>query len=508
MSSKFEECKTTGYIEKVSAGEVCSLAVAKSMGVDDIVNNNYYKRQYVNVKTFNKQKDLLENRSSFQFCTPTTDEKKAFPLCPLQEGAGFGFTMVYDTKTRKNVCATSECPTSFKQQLDGDGVPRDPMKCIKPRTPKTSPLGKQIDERWYDWFTIQDYHLGNKYSSSNGINYKPCQKGSVPLYTTDPVDGLTVSFDVTLDKLDRCVKKNDYFGGKYADGSSYCPVAWIVRAGATKKDYGNIYEDMLDKLEDTGKPTASMDTLKKNIATLVEKDIYNPIQKYGFSEFIGPPLSDEVDEACKVLLQDKERVNIAYNICKTLQEDPEKFKEKLIVENQTTPAKADIQFKRTRQACHAVFCDPTGPGLAQIDSGEPVCYPDVELLNNEKEILAAEKEEKEATKPLAAITSDAEKAETKRVAFKGAIQMIKTVLIIIALLFLYYKVWPFIKYIYETKIKPLFSRHAKSSIELQAEEALEKALMSTTAAPVAPVASVASVAAPKAPAAGPGKRKK
>lgn len=499
MSSKFEQCKSTGKIERVSAGEVCSLSVAKALGIDNIKNNQYFIRGYANVKIFNENVDSLKTNVSAEICSLNDSQTKAYPLCPLQEGAGFGFTEQYVPSIDSYACVTSECPTSFKPYVNKEGG-QDPLKCVKPKQSKTSPLGKQNDERWYDWFTIPDYHIGNRYNTSNNVNYRPCDKGSVPLYTTDPVDGLSIGFQESYDRLDRCVSKGDYFGGKYADGPSYCPMAWILRAGATKRDYIEMYNDVLTKVEETGKATSSLDALRSSIPSLVEKEINDPIQKEGYSFFIGPPLTEEDENACNTMMRDADRVNQTYSICKRIKDDPEGFKKRIEVDViEAARGKKDVtkdmiaskvmtRFDRTRQACHAVFCDPDGPGMAQAEAGETICYKDAETANLDKEIKAAEEKEKEASREKPPITSDKEKETAKRAATKGVLEMAKTLLFILGILFFYYKVWPFLKKLYETQIKPLFSRHAKTGPLLDAEEAAKDSI-SLFKAPTADISS-------------------
>jgi hypothetical protein len=48
--------------ESVSAGEVCSIAVAKSIGIrDESTNTSYYLKEFSDVKTFNEEKDTTRS---------------------------------------------------------------------------------------------------------------------------------------------------------------------------------------------------------------------------------------------------------------------------------------------------------------------------------------------------------------------------------------------------------------------------------------------------------------
>lgn len=473
--SKFQECIRSGYLEKVSAGEVCTIETAKNMGIANIPKNKHFTSRYPNVRTFNSAKDLAEDRVDFQICSESSSKTRAFPICALQPGAGFGFTEEYDVNQKAPVCVTAECPTSFTQVLDENGLPKNPYQCVKPKLPKTSPIRNHLDERWYDWFTIQDYHLGNKYSSSNEINYRPCPSGNVPFYNIDPVDGATISFEERPDYLDKCVSKADYFGGKYLEESPYCPLSWIMRTGATKKDFLQIYKDQLELLEKKkGIPTPAFTELEKNLPTIIQKEIYEPIHKFGFKEFIAPPSTEEGKSACEILNRDPVRLSTAYNICRQLQENPDFFKEKLIRDNnETQMSMVQAKIERTKQACHAVFCNPENSAVSQLEDGKNVCFPDVEKMNQEALILKAQEEAALASAPAPPITSDKAKILAKESATKGIINIIKLVGFLCFLAVIYYKLWPMIHRFIETKIKPWFTYKHKTALQLDAEEALE-----------------------------------
>jgi len=81
-----------------------------------------------------------------------------------------------------------------------------------------------------------NYHLGNKfYSPEEGKCYAPCPPGQVPAYAKDPVDGASVDLS-SKDALDKCVPRNEYFSGKYYEGSEFCPISWIHRLGTTVRE--------------------------------------------------------------------------------------------------------------------------------------------------------------------------------------------------------------------------------------------------------------------------------
>lgn len=360
--------------ESVSAGEVCSLKVAKTLNIDDINNNSYYLNDYSDVKTYNDTQDNLNNTHLYKLCEPTNiTETKSAPLCVLESNAGFGFTKKRNPTTLAyDSCVTAECPKDFIEEDNS---------CKKPKKPKTILLNSVVEDRWYDWFMIPDYHLGNKYSRVDGINYAPCEKDSVPSYGIDPVDNSRRYFNDSKDDLGKCVEKTKYFGGKYFTSETYCPLSWIYRAGATKKDLKHMYEDLIENIDNTDRANEYLDILKNKVDNLIHTDIYQPVINYGFKDYVGESRGDHSKTACGVLESDPEKMRNARIICETIKQlGKEQYIEKLMNENNEDENIAKKKYGRAIQACHTVFCD-----------NDNICFEEVKKKNLEKDIMEDEK---------------------------------------------------------------------------------------------------------------------
>ena len=364
--------------ESVSAGEVCSLAVASdiTVAIRDTNNptNGYYLADYSDVKTYNDAHDRIYNLNTYRLCeTIDSTDTKAAPLCVLQSNAGIGFTkkqspgsIIYDR------CVTAECPEGFTVD------PKNPNSCKKPRKPKTTLLNNIVEERWYDWFMVPDYHLGNKYTRAGNKNFAPCKKGSIPSYETDPVDGLQKSFNSSnKDDLEKCVEKAQYFGGKYFRSETHCPLTWVYRVGATNKDLKRMYDDLINDIDERG--NKNLDILKKEkVDGIIYEEIYKPVIKYGFDDYIGEPQTEEAKAACaKLDNANPERKNKAFTICNTIHQlGKVDYIKKLMRENKEDEATAKQKYKRAIQACHTLFCKDEGT--------QKLCFADVEKTNFDK----------------------------------------------------------------------------------------------------------------------------
>jgi hypothetical protein len=426
-----EEENTT---ETVSAGEVCSIEVAKQLGIANIANNRHYINSYSDVTTFK------ENDTNFyKLCETTrTDNSRVAPLCVLQSNAGFGFTKNRSSGSIEyDKCITSECPTEFTED------PTNPNSCIKPRRENRVLENTLSEERWYDWFMIPDYHLGNKYTRVDNKNYGPCIKGTIPSYGTDPVDNTKLSaFKSRNDEIEKCVPKDIYFRGKYGNSETYCPMTWIFRAGATKTDLKNIYLDLINRIENTKNGgNENLDALKKKIDTLIHDDIYTPVVQYDFKDYVGEPNTAEAKLACSYFANDPDKKDLARQICSTISDvGKEKYIERLMNDNTEDEITAKKKYIRAIQACHTIFCDK---------SSSQICFKEVGQANLEKEIELEEKKKAEEERERPPIDSNNAKIlASDRVRYIMMILLIITGCIFGLLVFAFILYPPLNKYVF------------------------------------------------------------
>jgi hypothetical protein len=370
-----------GIVNKVSAGEVCSIETAKKLGIFD--NTNYYLPQYDTMKTYNDKIDNLENRTNFKLCTVNNLNTNAFPLCTLTPNAGIGFT----TKSGYNKCIASECPPGFEEDEN------NPTICKKPIQYRTYSLKDRNDERWYDWFTVPNYHLGNKFGSSNNIHYKPCKPDMVPNYAKDIVDNVAKDWS-SVDEIDRCINKNTYFAGKYANTADYCPAAYVKLMGSSRQELVNQYL----KLANT--ENLSQSQLREILA--IEKVI-----KSNNTENLDFP-TDEMTAACSKI-NTNERLEETYQTCQQLMDNENVFMSKFTNESESL---RNLRRDITKYNCHNLFCatDTNENNAARIDK-DSLCYPDIAKLKIADTIRQYQEEQRKKNKNLPSITSNKEKKE-------------------------------------------------------------------------------------------------
>lgn len=351
--STFNKCIANGSYDTVSPGEFCSLQTAKKLGIED--SGKYFQSEYNDLKTFNESKDTTENRKS-EICSVTKKGDAAYQMCAIEHGIGF-----VRQPARPEKCITVSCPPGFES---------DRGECKKPLEDYTVSKRARCDERWYDWFIIPNYHLGNKYYEEKpGKCYKPCPSYNVPQYAKDPVDESSAGFNAT-EKLDKCLPRTQYMNGKYMMGSDYCPISWVYRLAATPSVLKEQINTNLDQLKEEKKNTNDKYEALRSSA---DTDALEIAKEAGsLIENINVP-DETMRTACQSLTT-TDRVQFAYDVCERLAEDETWYGQNLEDELKDSDQVQQAKTKMLKQACNALFC--SGNSHEQVGKPE-ICIPGV-----------------------------------------------------------------------------------------------------------------------------------
>lgn len=345
--------------ETVSAGEVCSIDIAKKYGFYD--PETYYTPEYSDTRTYGRS-DTPDRPA--RVCKQASDGSAAYPVCPIV----FGIPYEQD-KINPNKCVIQDCPT---------GLTKDQDRCTKPSNQQQTaiPVAKKThcDEKNTDWYMLPNYHLGNKYNfisqGSNTACMKPCPVDRVPGYTEDPVDGSSGGL-FTNTEITQCYTKDEYLAGKYLNTGNFCPISWVYRLGQTKEDIMNDLTDQIMKIEKENGTNMYLDRAKE-IAKNRMEEIYTESKK--LLENIEVPEGAMLSACGK--LHTPDRVKKAYGICKGIHDAPASINK--ILTNKT-------HQKALVQSCHALFCNDADDLVSMISPGtEALCYPDPGSISGEQ----------------------------------------------------------------------------------------------------------------------------
>ena len=367
----------------INSLEMCTLAVAKKLNIDD--PKYYFKNGYENLKTHNAEYDQSSGTDRYEsLCRKDKDPNKklSYQICAIEHGFGFS-----ENPKDPSKCIAFQCPPGFTPDDKG---------CIKPNTISASKPTKEFcEERWYDWFMVPNYHLGNKYIKLNDECFQPCNPGFVPSFGTDPVDGYSPGLGAN-DRPEMCANKDTYLGGKYNTPQNYCPISVIKRLSSTRDSLKKDYENAITKKYDEANEKIN-DKFKENkvdkVVTQEVEEMINSI--HATLEDVYPSSQNDI-VACRTLIDDQ-RVGEAYNICKGINENSDYYLTKMREDGVSLPT-AELKIKLLKKACHSLFCNPNDNPISSVsnpvyvdqDGNETIiepdktfCFPDVA---NDKQI--------------------------------------------------------------------------------------------------------------------------
>lgn len=320
---------------RLAPGEICTVSAAKQYGIYH--NKQILQPLYNDTRTFAKDVPN-DSRRPKRLCTEESNGSEARKICSVEYG--FGFT----AKNLDQCIAGTSCPPSFVEEQG------NPSRCRKPIISKEVDQRTRCDEKWHDWFEVENYHLGNKYESVSGACKKPCAPDSMPMYMKDPVDGQKVHATLP-DDLSRCVSKDVYLNGKYSSQSDFCPMTWIKRLGTTKATINSELQRNVGKNLSSTNPSfkTQIDNRLQNVDSTALL-----FKCHSYLENIDAP-SAKSELACSKI-QTRERVDDAYNICTNVLNNESSIKSGWVSDGVNTADEGDVKMEVLKQACDQMFC--------------------------------------------------------------------------------------------------------------------------------------------------------
>jgi hypothetical protein len=273
------DCKN---VADISAGEVCTIETAKEYGI--FGGTDYFQEIDANDATsIDTLKDNVNNMSKqFSLCSLKTNldgSRAAIKNCVLSTGNPW--KTLDDTAQHCMLPLKIELPSILKFKEGSESIIEKPFN-IKQWKNKN----EYCQEKWYDWYSIPDYHFGNAYNLSSNMKncLQPCSIGSVPHLT----------------EKDKCVSKNDFQGGEFAGTFPYLPLSLIMLLGNTKSTLLSKYDTMMDEANSNmiknGSVFVNVDVFSNLMEDTKTRDnIYNEIKadlSYHINNLVSLPYDD------------------------------------------------------------------------------------------------------------------------------------------------------------------------------------------------------------------------
>jgi hypothetical protein len=308
----------------VSSGEICTIENSIEYGI-------FHKKNYF--KNNDDIDPLIGNKRNtdifkYSLCDlDKTDTKIAYNNCVLSTGNPW---MTADDNNKLCILPDSILfPKELKKKYNSNTsnyILEKPSIIFRYINDSDSE-NKLCEDKWYEWFSIPDFYLGNKnfYNIDDDKCYSKCKMNYIPV---------AVKNDTTNNIAKQmCISKKEYNNGLYSGNLPYIPIALIFLLGCTK-DYLIDYYLLIFKTRLSNKTNFDIDIeIYNNV--LEDKDtqnnIYiaakNDIKKYR-DEFILLPIdstnivipSDDVKQISNNFM-DKSILMFAYDMCKKIYDD-------------------------------------------------------------------------------------------------------------------------------------------------------------------------------------------
>ena len=250
------KCNKTIY-----SGEKCSRETAKALIISDLKNNkNIFDKKLINdddqIETYIK--NIIDYKKTKSVCSMIDGD--AYRNCALHLSSPW-FTLNANN-TKCTLPTDIRLPSIFVKDTT------DPTIIKKPYDQDIREYADSVaycQEKWFDWFTIPDYHLGNVFIAKRktehprnvDVCYKPCPIGKVP-YNNG-----------SYENIGKCIDRSDIGNGIYKGTSLYSPLAFINLLGNTEKDLIKYYLTIFNSTSNLIEKDPSRE-LKQNVVSFIK----------------------------------------------------------------------------------------------------------------------------------------------------------------------------------------------------------------------------------------------
>lgn len=280
--------------EDKTIGNKCSIDLAINNNLYNEKNNSFdfsiISKDDINKIDLHKKQDIgKEKNYKYSLCN-----SKGEPNCALKN------KNIWLTKNNNNQCeiydkiALGPWKTSIETGST-DGIkklkkPDNHEIIIKLLSSYNKDNPDICDERWYDWFTIPDYHNGNNYSSQlslskqKNICYKPCNFGSIPINEKDNENNIT-----------KCINRDLIDNGRLKNTFPHTPYSMIILLGSTKEDLIELYQSEFTLVDNIIEKYNKR--IEKDYDYEINNDILTQINEKDTSELIFNSIHNDIKKS-------------------------------------------------------------------------------------------------------------------------------------------------------------------------------------------------------------------
>lgn len=232
--------------QNMQNGELCTYQIAKNYNIAENQKFNTNIITKLDQEKIDRYIDDDDKEYEYSLCNKSDDGKDFYYNCALDK------KNIWLTKDTNNKCKINEniaLPPDKLEKIDNILLLKKPdsFTAVKNLSNSSNDINILCNERWYDWFTIPDYHNGNKYSKEiNGDSYtcfKPCNFGSIISSDTNNNSAFLG------ENKNKCINRDLIDNGRLTNTLLFTPYAIIFLFGLTKNDLIDLYKYELDNIQ-------------------------------------------------------------------------------------------------------------------------------------------------------------------------------------------------------------------------------------------------------------------
>lgn len=228
----------------LSDGEQCTYKLAEKY---NILKNNNFDTSIISKSDQNKINKYIKNdNKNYEYSLCNENNGEYYYNCALEK------KNIWLTKDKNNKCKINEeivLPPNKLEKIENKitSLKKPPPFTAIKNLSESDNENILCNERWYDWFTIPDYHNGNKYTKElDGDTYKcfkPCKFGSIISSNTEQ------SSIYIREYKNKCINRDLIDNGRLKNTLLFTPYAIIFLFGLTKNDLIDLYKYELGNIE-------------------------------------------------------------------------------------------------------------------------------------------------------------------------------------------------------------------------------------------------------------------
>ena len=237
-------------VESTSNGEKCTFEIADIYNIskDGKYDNTVItKTDQDKIDIYSVDETGVEQSGNLQYSLCNKDGNDYYYNCALNHNNIWLTRNGDKCEINNNIALPPDSFTKAEPNNDIKTLKKpQPFKFIKDLSYSSDSI-VLCNKRWYDWFTIPDFHNGNNYSRERDGDtfrcFKPCKFGSISINNTEETSAFFG------ENKTKCINRDLIDNGKIKNTLLFTPYSIIFLCGLTDNDLIELYKHEIQNIE-------------------------------------------------------------------------------------------------------------------------------------------------------------------------------------------------------------------------------------------------------------------